>query len=47
MSETLIIPTSGSKAERYQLLLPQIEALIDMNCGWVANYANVCAAIKQ
>ncbi len=47
MSETLIIPTSGSKAERYQLLLPQIEALIDMNCGWVANYANVCAAIQQ
>ncbi len=47
MSETLIISTSGSKAERYQELLPQIEALIDLNCGWVANYANVCAAIQQ
>ena len=47
MSETLIISTSGSKAERYQALLPQIEALIDLNCGWVANYANVCAAIQQ
>jgi len=47
MSETIIIPNSGTKAERYQQLLPQIEALIDINCKWIANYANVCAAIQQ
>jgi GAF domain-containing protein len=47
MSEKIIISTSNSKTEHYQQLLPQIEALIDLNCGWVANYANVCSAIQQ
>ncbi len=36
-----------NKLERYQTIVEQINALIDPNCSWVANYANVCAAIQQ
>jgi L-methionine (R)-S-oxide reductase len=35
------------KETQYKDLLISIEALIDKRCEWVANYANVCAAIQQ
>jgi len=35
------------KELKYQNLLLQIKNLIDPQCTWVANYANVCAAIQQ
>lgn len=47
MSETITIPVNGSKTERYQQLLLQIEAIVDFNCRWIANYANVCALLQQ
>ncbi len=34
-----------SKEEKYILLSEQIRSLIDPNCGDIANYANICAAI--
>ncbi len=36
-----------NKKERYRLLLQQAEALINQECGWIANYSNVCAAIQD
>lgn len=47
MSLELSKPLTNNKELNYQTLLSQIDALIDSNCGWVANYANVCAAIQQ
>lgn len=46
MAEELSI-VHGDKKERYQTLLPQIEALISGEADWVANLANVSAAIWQ
>lgn len=46
MAEELSI-IHGDKKERYQTLLPQIEALIFGETDWVANLANVSAAIWQ
>ncbi len=34
------------KENQYQSLLSQIEVLIDPKCSWIANYANICAAIQ-
>ncbi|MDI1233100.1 MAG: GAF domain-containing protein [bacterium] len=47
MSTELKKPNTTDKLALYQTLLDQIKALIDPNCGWVANYANTCAAIQQ
>jgi len=47
MSIEISPPISDNKELNYQTLVAQIDALIDLNCGWVANYANVCAAIQQ
>ena len=46
MTEELSI-VNGDKKERYQTLLPQIEALLSGETDWVANLANVSAAIWQ
>ncbi|GHT34599.1 diguanylate cyclase [Bacteroidia bacterium] len=46
MAEELVI-IQGSKEERYEALLPQIEALIGGEEDAVANMANVAAALKQ
>ncbi len=46
MAEELIISNSD-KAEKYQILLPQIEALISHESNWIANLANVCAALNM
>lgn len=47
MAEDLNITTSTDKAEQYQLLIPQIEALLMGEPDLVANMANVCAALKE
>lgn len=46
MAEELTIAV-GNKEEKYRLLLPQIEALIDGETDLTANLANVCAALKE
>jgi L-methionine (R)-S-oxide reductase len=45
MAEEINI-SSSTKEERYQELLPQIEALIKGESDVIANLANVCAALK-
>lgn len=47
MAEDLTINTSTSKAEQYQSLIPQIEALLYGETDLVANLANTCAALKE
>ncbi|MDF2156422.1 GAF domain-containing protein [Algoriphagus sp. CAU 1675] len=47
MSENLFIPESASKAEKYEALIPQIEALITGEPDLYANLANLAAALKQ
>ncbi len=47
MAEDLNITTSTDKAEQYQSLTPQIEALLMGETDLVANMANVCAALKE
>lgn len=47
MAEELIITTSTDKKERYESLLPQIEALISSEDDLIANLANIAAALKQ
>src|SRR5580765_6670767 len=46
MSEDLNIVT-GTKAEQYKSLIPQIKALIEGEPDLVANLANVTAALKE
>ena len=47
MAEDLKINTSTDKAEQYQALVPQIEALLHGENDLVANMANICAALKE
>ena len=47
MAEDLTIITSTDKAEQYQSLIPQIEALLHGETDLVANMANICAALKE
>ena len=47
MAEELIISTTASKAEKYQALLPQVEALIAYENDTVANLSNVAAALNS
>lgn len=46
MAEDLQIKT-GSKAEQYQSLIPQIKGLLEGENDLVANMANVVAALKE
>ena len=46
MAENLIISESASKQERYESLLPQIEALISGEPDVTANLANIAAALR-
>lgn len=47
MSESLFIPESATKAEKYVALIPQIEALISGEEDLYANLANIAAALKE
>lgn len=47
MAEDLTINRAVSKAEQYKSLLPQIEGLLYGETNFVANMANVSAALKE
>ena len=47
MAETLYIPQDAKKAEKYEALVPQIEALISGEPDLYANLANISAALKE
>lgn len=47
MAEDLIISTSTDKQERYKTLIPQIQALIEVETDVVANLSNIAAALRQ
>lgn len=47
MAEELIISTSTDKQQRYEALIPQIEALVSDEPDLIANLSNIVAALKQ
>jgi len=47
MAETLALPTTTDRAELYDALYPQIEALVTTESDLIANLANVAAALKE
>ncbi|WP_422360853.1 GAF domain-containing protein [Reichenbachiella sp.] len=47
MSENLFLPDTESRVEKYEALIPQIEALISGESDLIANLANVAAALKE
>jgi GAF domain-containing protein len=47
MVETLVISETNTKLERYQILVPQIESLVEGETDIVANLSNIAAALKQ
>ncbi|TNE78777.1 MAG: GAF domain-containing protein [Bacteroidetes bacterium] len=47
MAEELYVNAQGSKAARYQALLPQLKGLLEGEPDLVANLANLTAALKQ
>jgi len=47
MAEELIISAAVNKKERYQILLPQIKALVEGESDQIANLSNIAAALKQ
>jgi GAF domain-containing protein len=47
MAENFIVSNSANKAERYDMLIPQIESLVAGEQDLIANLANIAAALKQ
>jgi L-methionine (R)-S-oxide reductase len=47
MAENLVISHSTDKVERYQTLVPQIEALTSGEPDLIANLSNIAAALRQ
>jgi L-methionine (R)-S-oxide reductase len=47
MAEELIVSASTDKRERYEVLLPQIRALVLDEKDLIANLSNIAAALKQ
>ena len=47
MAETLILPTTTDRAERYEALYPQVAALLEAESDLTANLANVAAALRE
>src|SRR4051812_4715331 len=47
MAETLIVPQTRNRTEIYQSLLPQIRSLVAGETDFIANLANIAAALKQ
>lgn len=47
MSESIVIPESiTAKKEKYELLIPQVEALVAGESDLIANLANIVSALK-
>lgn len=47
MAEDLIISTAHKKQERYGVLIPQVQSLVEDEPDLIANLANIAAALKQ
>lgn len=47
MAEQIIIPADVEKKERYKLLLPQLQSLLESEDDVIANLANISAALKE
>ena len=47
MAEQILVDTNLSRKEKYETLLPQIEALTAPETDLVANLANITAALKE
>ena len=47
MAENLYIPENATKQEKYEALLPQIEAVTAYETDLVANLANISSALHQ
>jgi GAF domain-containing protein len=47
MAEELIISQSTQKRDRYQTLIPQLNSLVTGEADFIANLANISAALKQ
>ena len=47
MAEELIVSKSTDKREKYETLLPQLEALLTGEADLIANLANTAAALRQ
>ena len=47
MSEDLLINKKLGKKEKYELLIPQVKALVYGEDNTLANQSNLCAAIKE
>ncbi|MFC3880010.1 GAF domain-containing protein [Algoriphagus namhaensis] len=47
MSDSLYVPQTTSRTEIYEVILPQIEALISSEPDLYANLANISAALKE
>jgi GAF domain-containing protein len=47
MAETLILPKTQNREEIYEALFPQIEALLLGEDDFVANTANIAAALRE
>jgi|SRR5690606_14506651 len=47
MAESLFVPKAASKVEKYEAVVPQIEALITGEPDLYANLANIAAALKE
>jgi L-methionine (R)-S-oxide reductase len=47
MAESLDLPKTGNRREIYAALQPQVRALVEGETDWIANLANVVAALKE
>ena len=47
MSESLLIPSNATRKEKYEALWPQLQALVENETDYVANLANIAAALHQ
>lgn len=47
MAESLFIPNTAIKAEKYKAVIPQIEALISGEPDLYANLSNIAAALRE
>jgi L-methionine (R)-S-oxide reductase len=47
MSENLVISVSTEKKDRYEVLVPQIAALVEGEKDVIANLSNIAAALRQ
>jgi L-methionine (R)-S-oxide reductase len=47
MAENLLIPQTTNRAEIYESIIPQIEALVEDESDLIANLANISAVLKE